>query len=198
MRRMSDSGRNVWFRWGIIGVVGGMLAAAGNDVKAEELPCEAPGELVRVAGKIRSNAFESGETLGVFPLSLPPRRSPPLRLECGINGKPVADQSRRVVGFVHTIVCNDSVRIGRAGLSVHSQMVTHSHFDGLPDFRTCGVPGVDPDYGTFREISEPQSGRGIFSPTGGGRLFIEGQVNCAGAVDMRYRGEVCVVRGSRS
>lgn len=157
--------------------------------QAQELPCEPPAELMAVSGKILNNQLSPGETLGVGTAVLARSGT----YNCSLQGRGFLNSDGSFGGFVHTIVCGDRYKL-QDGNTIHSQIVTLSRFDGAPAFQSCGIPGVDPDYGSFREVSYPQSGRGRFSPTGGGRLFIEGTVNCAGAVEMQYSGEVCVRR----
>ena len=162
-----------------------VLALASGAASAEELPCQ--GRLVPIKGKIATNALGPGETLGVLAGNIDEQ----LKLKCGIQGKAFFNPDGSFGGFTHTLVCDDSVSV--YGQTVHSQAVSISRYDGMPQFQSCGIPGMDLQYGSFREISDPQSGRGIFSPTGGGRLYVEGTVNCAGAVDMKVTGQVCVV-----
>lgn len=172
-----------------------MLAAAvfavtSGAASAEERPCEAPGRLVPIAGKIVTNSLGPGDTLGTLQGNLPASK----KLKCGIQGKAFMNPDGSFGGFTHSLVCDDAVPAENGVEMIHSQAVAISRFDGLPNFSSCGIPGMDLQYGTFRETSDPQSGRGIFSPTGGGRLYIEGTVNCAGAVDMSFIGQVCLVR----
>jgi len=157
--------------------------------QAQELPCEPPAEPMGVSGKIFSNQISPGETLGVGSAVLARSGT----YNCSLQGRGFLNPDGSFGGFVHTIVCGDRYKL-EDGNSVHSQIVTLSRFDGAPAFQSCGIPGVDAQFGSFREISYPQSGRGRFSPTGGGRLVIDGTLNCAGAVEMQYSGEVCVRR----
>lgn len=163
------------------------LGTAQAQVPSPEKPCEAPGELIGVSGKIFSNQISPGETLGVGTAVLSRSGS----YNCSLQGRAFFNEDRSFGGFNHTIVCGDRYKLAD-GNTVHSQIDTLSVFEGAPALRSCGVPGVDPDYGSFREVSFPQSGRGRF--TGGGRLVIDGTINCAGAVEMQYSGEVCVRR----
>ncbi|BAL22493.1 hypothetical protein AZKH_0146 [Azoarcus sp. KH32C] len=158
--------------------------------QADPLPCQAPGRLVSISGKIMTNSMAGGESLGVLQGTVDGSN----KLKCGIHGTPRFNPDGTFAGFTHSLVCDDTVTAENMVDTVHSQVISLSRFDGVPSFRSCGIPGMDLTYGAFREISEPQSGRGIFSPTGGGQLSIDGVVNCAGAVDMKFTGQVCVVR----
>ena len=162
-----------------------VLALSSGAASAEELACQ--GRLAPISGKITTNAIGPGETLGVLAGKIDDK----LKLNCGIQGKAFFNPDGSFGGFRHTLVCSDT--ISEFGQTVHSQVVALSRYDGMPQFTSCGIPGMDLQYGSFREITEPQSGRGIFAPTGGGRLEVEGTVNCAGAVDMKIAGEVCLV-----
>lgn len=164
------------------------LGTAQAQAPPAEKPCQAPAELMGISGKIFNNQIAPGETLGVGSAVL--ARS--ATLNCSLQGRAFFENGA-FAGFRHTIVCGDRYKLAD-GDTVHSQIDALSFFEGMPAFQSCGIPGVDPEYGSFREISYPQSGRGRFSPTGGGRLFIEGTVNCAGAVEIKYSGEVCVRR----
>ena len=161
------------------------LALASGAASAEERACQ--GRLAPISAKVTTNAIGPGDTLGVLAGKIDDR----LKLNCGIQGKAFFNPDGTFGGFTHTLVCGDS--ISEFGQTVHSQIVATSRYDGMPQFTSCGIPGMDLQYGSFREITEPQSGRGIFSPTGGGRLEVEGTVNCAGAVDMKIEGDVCLV-----
>lgn len=161
-----------------------VLALAAGAASAEELACA--GRLAPISGKIATNAIGPGDTLGTLSGTVDGK----LKLKCGIQGKAFFNPDGTFGGFTHTLVCDDS--ISAFGQTLHSQVVAISRYDGMPDLNSCGIPGMDLQYGSFREITEPQSGRGIFSPTGGGRLYVEGTVNCVGAVDMKVSGEVCL------
>lgn len=163
------------------------LAIASGAASADELPCEAPARLVPISGRILTNALGPGDTLGVLAGKIEGLPS----LKCGIQGKAFFNPDGSFGGFTHTLVCDDVAPAQYGGEKIHSQAVSISRFSSVPDFRSCGIPGLE--YGSFTEISDPQSGRGIFSPTGGGRLYIDGTVNCAGAVDMKFTGKVCLV-----
>ncbi|HJV24240.1 MAG TPA: hypothetical protein VJ673_01080 [Aromatoleum sp.] len=164
------------------------LALPSLAAHADPLPCQ--GRLASISGKIMTNSMAGGESLGILQGTVDGWN----KLKCGINGKPRFNDDGSFAGFTHSLVCDDTVISENRIDTIHSQVISNSRFDGVPSFRSCGIPGMDLTYGAFREISEPQSGRGIFSPTGGGRLVIDGVVNCAGAVDMKFTGEVCLVR----
>jgi len=168
----------------------GAFTVIASPARADERPCEPPGVLKRISGKIFNNAIGPGDTLGTVHGAI----GTSTKLKCGIQGKASFNPDGSFGGFTHTIVCDDSVAFGTSGDTIHSQIVAETNFAGVPNFQSCGIPGVDLDFGTFRELSFPLSGRGIFSPTGGGRLVIDGTLNCAGAIDMKFSGEVCVVR----
>ncbi|MCC4114417.1 hypothetical protein LLG90_03525 [Aromatoleum toluclasticum] len=160
------------------------LALVSGAASADVRVCE--GRLAPISGKITTNAIGPGETLGVLAGTVDEQ----LKLKCGIQGKAFFNPDGTFGGFTHTLVCGDAISV--FGQTVHSQVVAISRYDGMPDFTSCGIPGMDLQYGSFREITEPQSGRGIFSPTGGGRLEVDGTVNCVGAVDMKISGQVCL------
>lgn len=162
------------------------FTVASGAAGAQELPCEAPGRLVPISGKIGTNALGPGDTLGV----LTGKIDGVPNLKCGIQGKAFFNPDGTFGGFTHTIVCDDVAPVQYGSDRIHSQAVSISRFASVPDFRSCGIPGLE--YGSFSEVSDPQSGRGIFSPAGGGRLYIDGTVNCAGAVDMKFTGKVCL------
>ena len=170
-------------------VVTAILVTAAGSVGAEERPCVAPGRLVPIAGKVLNNSVGTGESLGTLHGTIDGSR----KLKCGIHGKPFFNPDGSFAGFTHSLVCDDTVIAENGVDTIHSQVVSISRFIAPPSFRSCGIPGLDLNYGAFREISEPQSGRGIFSPSGGGRLLIDGVVNCAGAIDMNFAGEICVM-----
>lgn len=182
---MKKTTKNVPLRTAVAAAAVAVLAAAGSPASAQEQSCQ--GRLAPISGKIMTNALGPGDTLGTLSGTVDGK----LKLKCGIQGKAFFNPDGSFGGFTHTLVCDDSISV--FGQTVHSQVVSISRYDGAPNFASCGIPGMDLQYGTFREISEPQSGRGIFSPTGGGRLEVEGTVNCVGAVDMKVSGEVCVV-----
>lgn len=165
------------------------LALALGTAQAQERACEPPAELIGVSGKIFSNQIVPGETLGVGTAVLSRSGS----YNCSLQGRAFFNPDGSLGGFNHIIVCADRYKQAD-GTIVHSQINTLSFFERAPAFQSCGLPGVDPDFGSFREVSYPQSGRGRFSPTGGGHLVIDGTVNCAGAVEMQYTGAVCVRR----
>lgn len=170
-------------------VAAAAMALALGPAQAQEKACEPPAELMGVSGKIYSNQLSPGETLGVGTAVLSRGGS----YNCSLQGRAFFNPDGSFGGFNHIIVCGDRYKLADGNI-VHSQIDTLSVFESPPAFRSCGVPGVDPDFGSFREVSYPQSGRGRFSPTGGGRLVIDGTVNCAGAVEMQYTGQVCVRR----
>lgn len=166
-----------------------LLATAASSAGAQEQPCEPPDRLVRISGKIANNLLGPGETLGSG-TAIVARHG---KMHCGVQGRGFLDPDGSFGGFVHTVVCDDEFRLD-SGDIIHSQLISITRFEGIPDFQSCGIPGLDLEFGTFRDISHPQSGRGMFSATGGGTIVIDGTVNCAGAIDMKYQGEVCVVR----
>jgi hypothetical protein len=190
MNKLGLRSKNSFVPFAILTAATVAFTVSSGAARAEERPCESPGKLVRISGTIMNNALGPGETLGTIQAHLVGSK----KMECGIHGVAHFNPDG-TFGFTHSIVCDDRVRVENSTDTIHSQIVSLTHFDGVPDFHSCGVPGME--FGTFRDISEPQSGRGIFSPTGGGQLFIEGTVNCAGAVDMSFFGDVCVVRPKR-
>lgn len=170
----------------------GLLAALGPAAHAQsippEQPCLSPAKLMPIAGKIHSNSLNAGETLGTMSANIDGQA----KLKCAMQGKAFM-AGMTLAGFQHVAVCDDDARAENGVDRVHSQVATLTLFDGIPDLHSCGIPGMDLQYGTFREVSYPQSGRGIFASGGGGRIVIEGELNCAGAVEMKYAGHVCVI-----
>ncbi len=151
---------------------------------APPLLCAPGSQVATVQGKIQNNAIAPGETLGVVALNVLDTRQ---RLKCGIHGVATADGS----GFTHTLVCDDEIPVA-LGTSLHSQVTLDTRFVAPPLLQPCGPSGLV--YGSFKEISDPVpgTGRGLFAATGGGRIFVEGTINCAAAIDMKFHGSICV------
>lgn len=169
-----------------VGFVSGacMLSIASFAAAAASSPlqCAAGSRVATAQGKVMNNLLSEKETLGVLHLAL----DGTTKIKCGIHGVKTEDG----LGFTHSMVCDDSVRVAPF-TSVHSQMVLDTRIIAT-QLQSCGVG--DMVYGTFQEISDPipGAGRGRFAATGGGRIFVNGTVNCAGAVDMEFYGTVCV------
>ena len=170
-----------------------LLATAAIDgrrlAQAEPLPCEPPGRLVRIVGKIFNNALNPEETLGVARARIARGRT----LHCGVHGQAKLSPAGALEGFIHQLVCDDRVPVPGSAETIHSQLTLDSHFDGVPAFEPCGMPGVNVSHGSFQEISYPEAGRGIFSTSGGGTVWIRGTLDCAGAINMRFSGKVCLI-----
>jgi hypothetical protein len=109
----------------------------------------------------------------------------------------VGPADNNTFNFVDSLVCDDSIAVtdpqtGKTD-NVHSQVVLHtsgrSFFHAcIPDKPQAGV------YGTFTEKATPAPGwgRGIFQGVTVGEIIIEGTINCQFAMDMKFRGEVCL------
>lgn len=169
-------------------LLAGLAATAHAQTVPPEQPCLSPAKLMSISGKIHSNSLNAGETLGTMSANI----DGGTKLKCAMQGKAFM-AGMTLAGFQHVAVCDDEA-VSENGIDrVHSQVAALTLFDGVPNLSSCGIPGMDLQYGSFREVSYPQSGRGIFAPGGGGRIVIEGEVNCAGAVEMKYAGHVCVI-----
>lgn len=153
--------------------------------------CPSDTRRTEVRGEIRNNAMNPGTTLGIADLRLEDRRN----LRCGIMGNGGVGADANTVSFIHSLVCNDSVPVtdpqtGKTE-NTHSQLILHT--SGKSAFQAC-IPDVPQAgvYGTFTEVSTPVSGRGIFQGVTKGAIIIEGTINCQFAVDMKFRGEICL------
>lgn len=171
-----------------------LLAFCYHIALAADEPKECLGTLVPVQGKIFNNALGPGETLGVIHLNLKtvPRET---KIKCGLNGvsyfgeQDPANPLSALPRFTHRMVCDDIVAIPGSSYTIHSQGILDTHFIDYVQEEDCG--GSKFSF-TFKEISYPQSGRGIFAPGGGGTIVIEGNFSCSGLIDMTFSGDACL------
>ena len=170
-----------------------LILGTGAAIAADE-PKECLGTLVSAKGKILNNALSPGDTLGVVHLKL--KATPEkIKMKCGVHGiayfgdqdptNPLSFLPR----FTHRIVCNDTVAVPGTNDTIHSQAILDSHFAQYIPGQDCGN---STNAASFKEISFPQSGRGVFAEKGGGALEIEGEVLCSGAINMKFSGQVCL------
>ncbi|MCO6434434.1 hypothetical protein [Nitrosomonas nitrosa] len=141
---------------------------------------------IDVTGKIYNNAVTLGTTLGTMHLVYGKNE----KLKCGILGSGGAGQDG-TLSFIHTIVCDDKFDTGINNETIHSQLTLNTSGSGVFQLCDSGNPegGV---YGVFNEASIPLFGRGIFQNVAGGEILIEGSINCQFAVDMEFKGHVCL------
>ena len=180
------------------------LLSAGAIVMCTAMPAFADctnGILVNVRGKIVNNLQAGGafSTLGVVHLIMDNIG----KMKCGIVGESAAPQvpaNQGGVGFVHTISCDDNVMLnvpGSGQMIAHSQLTLDTQGVIAPQFCN-GVDTSNGIFGTFSETSVPKTvmgnstGRGVFTSVTEGQINIQGSVNCAGSVDMHFRGYVCL------
>lgn len=111
----------------------------------------------------------------------------------GVTGPIVGEPGKVGILFRHTFSCDDKVTIP-GGLTVHSQ-VTLDTIGKLTPTSSCS--------GTFTEYSTPaleplvpntnlMNGRGIFTGVQKGWVKVDGTLNCASVVDMKFSGYVCL------
>ena len=94
---------------------------------------------------------------------------------------------------------------GHAGEVVVGDLIAHSQLTlgtqgQLSDIQFCnGVDGSGGVSASFVEVSTPQAGlggstgRGLFTGVTEGEIIIEGTINCVGSIDMKFRGEICLL-----
>jgi len=157
-------------------------------VAGDEPPCPANSTVAYVQGTVSNSAFvkpgTSGlETVGVAQMVIQGKGM----MRCALHGVAIGQGS-----FIDTLVCDDKVAVPNSTDTVHSQLITYTHFT-VPPTQTCTSP-AGAVQGSFSEISDPFFGQGAFSSTGGGRLHVQGTINCAGSVDMSFYGNVCLVK----
>ncbi len=152
--------------------------------------CPAGTSATLVSGKILNQMINPGSTLGIVHLQVGEKT----KVKCGIVGSGNLG-SDGTINFVHSLVCDDSISVtnpatGRTE-NVHSYVILNT--TGTSALQAC-VPGnlEAGFYGSFREFSVPVSGGGMFRGAQGGRIVIDGTVNCARALDMKFRGEFCM------
>ena len=146
--------------------------------------CPANTRAAHVQGTMKTNAVAPGETLGVAQLVVQGAGM----LRCGLHGLATGP-----TGFTHTLVCDDNAAVANSTDTVHSQLITSSQFVPPTAFQACATP-AGAIQGSFNEISDPFFGRGAFSSAGGGRIYAQGSINCAGAVDITLSGTVCLAK----
>lgn len=177
----------------LAGVAIPLMFAAGIGYAADEpKPCD--GQLIPVSGKIFNNALGPGETLGVVHMSVEtePKAT---KLKCGLHGTAYFlppdqnDPLSFLPRFTHKIVCDDPISDLQTG--IHSQLNLDTHFEVFSPTECCD-PSCTQQAFSFVEASYPQSGRGLFAAEGGGSIFVEGSLNCSGAIDMNYSGDACL------
>lgn len=151
------------------------------------------GELqVPVSGKILNNAVQPGTTLGTVHLTLGADKKTATSLKCGILGSGGVGPDGSI-NFVHTFVCDDQVSLA-PGLAVHSQLSLNT--SGTANAQACPAGYFPPGAtsGGFTETSTPipGTGRGIFTNVTAGEINVDGTINCAFAIDMKFSGAVCL------
>jgi hypothetical protein len=166
-----------------------LLAVFAGQVNAASCPSDT--RRTEVRGEIRNNAISPGTTVGIAHVRLDDRKS----LRCGIVGSGGVGPDATTINFVHNLVCDDSVLVtdpqtGKTD-NVHSQITLNG--SGRAALHAC-IPDVPQAgfYGTFTEVSAPTFGRGIFQGVTKGSVVVEGIINCQAAINMKFRGEVCL------
>ena len=156
-----------------------------------------------VKGKIVNNLQPPGaiSTLGSMKIKV----GTMAKMNCGLLGQPAASTTPPLEGgiaFTHTISCDDEVPVNHplfGEITSHSQLTLDTQgqlFDIIPCNGMDGSAGVS---ASFIEVSRPQSfmggssGRGLFTGVTEGEITIEGTINCAGAVDMKFEGQICLI-----
>ena len=159
------------------------------------------GHPVPVRGSIINNAQNIPgldiSTLGIARVKLGKRPNVLARMKCGIIGVSAAT-AEEPFAFTHTLSCNDdnTVYLGPdLGLAnAHSQLTLDTHGD-LTIEGSC-APVSAGVYGSFVEYSTPSAdntGRGLFTGVTEGQLVIEGDINCLGSIDMKFKGYLCLI-----
>jgi hypothetical protein len=159
--------------------------------QANALSCPSDTRRIEVQGEIKNNAISPGISLGIANVRLEDRRN----LRCGIMGNGGIGPDATTIGFIHNLVCDDSVLVTDAQTgktdTIHSQLTLNT--SGTAALQAC-IPNVPQAgfYGSLREMSIPVSGRGIFQGVTKGAIVVEGTINCQGAIAMKLRGEICL------
>lgn len=169
--------------------LGSLLFAAVPAQAGDEPPCPADTRVAFVYGSLSNNVYAKPatdsppvlETVGVARVAIQGKGI----LHCGLHGV-----SNSPGTFIDTLVCDDTVAVPNSTDTVHSQLITYTRFT-VPPTQICASGGMQ---GAFKEISDPFFGRGMFSSGGGGRLHVQGTINCAGSIDMLFYGNVCLVK----
>lgn len=156
-----------------------MPAVAGG-----EPTCPTNTRVASVQGTASNNALGSGESVGVIQVVVQGKGM----MRCGIHGVLTGPGS-----FIDTLVCDDQVAIPNSTDTVHSQLVTNTQFVPPTALQACASP-AGAVQGSISELSDPAFGRGAFSSAGGGRLYIQGTINCSGVMELSFYGNVCVVK----
>lgn len=154
-----------------------------------------------VSGNISNNGQAGGgfSTLGVVALKVGEKPNVLAKMKCGIVGVE-APAEAGTIAFTHTLSCDDKLEVdlGFGPQTVHSQLTLNTQGSLAAQF--CN--GQDPSqgiFGPFTERSVPatyygqSTGRGMFTGVTEGEIFIEGDINCLGTIDMTFKGYVCLV-----
>jgi hypothetical protein len=179
--------------------VAAILSGPNTVIAAGELPCL--GTKATVNGKILNNSLNQLETLGVVHITIGGQQNnqnqqnqgnqqnqESISLSCGDHG-----QINSPVDITHIVVCDDSVRVPGSTDTIHSQAILDTQIQSFaPPLCSHTTPVYTLTPGTIQEISYPQSGRGIFASGGGGSIFVQGTLNCAGAIFLTFSGTACL------
>jgi hypothetical protein len=159
--------------------------------QAYAVSCPSDTKRAEVRGEINNNAISPGTTLGIANVRIEDRKT----LRCGVMGNGGMGTDHNTISFVHSLVCDDDVLVtdpqtGKTE-NIHSQLVLNT--SGRSSFQFC-VPDAPEKgvYGTFTEISAPGFGRGMFQGVTKGSILIEGTINCQAAINMKFRGAICL------
>lgn len=172
--------------------LGLFIGIAIQPLSAQPISCADDETPTHVSGKIYNSAVQPGVTLGTVHLHLGAHKGEKHRMKCGILGQGATSPDGSA-NFIHTFVCDDQVIHPVSGESYHSQLTLNT--SGFANFQACPA-GYPPGsaYGTFEETSVPLpgTGRGIFENVERGEIHIKGTLNCLFAIDMKFKGEVCL------
>src|SRR3569623_3731592 len=146
--------------------------------------CPAHTRAAHVQGTMNTTAVAPGETLGGAQLVVQGTGM----LRCGLHGVATGP-----TGFTHTLVCDDNAAVANSTATAHSQKITSSQIVPPSAFQACATP-AGAIQGSFNEISDPFFGRGAFSSAGGGRIYAQGSIICAGADNIALSGTVCLAK----
>ena len=135
-------------------------------------------------GKITNNSQIDGTTLGVVVLTLDGKKS-----KCALIGKPLSLVPGQV-NFRHTIVCDNKVPSDEP----QPQVTLNTSFLSPLEVEFCPPGSASPVYFPFEEISTPDPATAIGDFTGineNGSIIINGNLNCGGGIQMKFKGEFC-------